>query len=162
MTTRVRATRPYMPGYGLPQRAEGLRPWSWGERVLCDAHTYWLATAAADGRPHLMPVWAVWCAGALWFSTGAGSRKARNLAAREECRVGAERDTSAVIVEGVAERLASATAPAEVARLYADKYGEGYPPDSPLFRVSPLVAFGFSEAANEFGETATRWLFERG
>lgn len=162
MTTRVRSTRPYMPGYGLPERADGLRPWSWGQQVLRDAHTYWLATAAADGRPHLMPVWAVWCEDALWFSTGSGSRKARNLAVRAECRVGAEQDTSAVIVEGVAERLVVAAAPAELARLYADKYADGYPVDSPLFRVAPRVAFGFSEAVDEFGETATRWVFERG
>lgn len=162
MTTRVRATRPHMPGYGLPEGAEGLRPWTWGEEILRGAHTYWVATAAADGEPHLMPVWAVWCDGALWFSTGAGSRKARNLAARAECRVGAERDTSAVIVEGLAERMAAAAAPAGVAQLYTEKYGGGYPDDSPLFRVAPRLAFGFSEAADEFGETATRWVFERG
>ncbi len=67
----------------------------------------------------------------------------------------------AVIVEGVASPLPVSEAPPEIARLYAAKYGEGYPPDSPLYRVTPRVAFGFSEAQGEFAETAMRWSFER-
>jgi hypothetical protein len=161
MTARVRATRPRMPGYGLPEGEAGLRPWSWGEAVVREAHNYWVATAGADGRPHVMPVWAVWHDGALWFSTGSGSRKARNLTERAECSVGAERGTDAVVVEGVAQRIPATAAPAEVARLYAAKYDGGYPDDSLVFRVAPRVVFGFSEAAAEFGETATRWVFER-
>jgi hypothetical protein len=65
-----------------------------------------------------------------------------------------------VIVEGVATRFAAGDAPAEIARLYVEKYDEGYPEGSPLFRVAPRVVFGFSEAAGEFAETATRWVFE--
>ena len=41
------------------------------------------------------------------------------------------------------------------------QYGSAYPDESPLFRVTPRFAFGFSEAADEFGEAATRWIFER-
>jgi nitroimidazol reductase NimA-like FMN-containing flavoprotein (pyridoxamine 5'-phosphate oxidase superfamily) len=149
-----------MPGYGLPADERSLAPWSRGEEVLRDAHNYWVATARADGRPHLMPVWAVWHDGALWFSTGGESRKARNLAARAECSIGAERGPDSVIVEGTAERLAAARAPAELGRLYAAKYGGEFPGDSPLFRIEPHVAFGFSEEG-EFAETATRWTFER-
>jgi hypothetical protein len=161
MTLRVRATRPLVPGYGLPAGEAGLRPWSWGEQLLRDGHAYWLATTRPDGRPHAMPVWGLWHADAFWFSTGGRSAKARNLAARAECVVGTERGGEAVVLEGAAERLAASEAPAEVAPLYAAKYGEGYPPDSPVFRVAPRVAFGFSEAAESFGETATRWIFER-
>lgn len=160
MPQRARATRPHMPGYGLPEDVRGLKPFSWAEEILRAGHNYWVATARADGRPHAMPVWAVWHDGALWFSTGAESRKAKNLAARAECSVGTERAANAVIVEGVATRLAAAGAPPEVAQLYAAKYGGGFPDDSPLFRVAPRVMFGLSEAADEFGEAATRWLFE--
>jgi nitroimidazol reductase NimA-like FMN-containing flavoprotein (pyridoxamine 5'-phosphate oxidase superfamily) len=150
-----------MPGYGLPADTSGLKPWSWGEQILRDAHNYWLATASAHGRPHVMPVWAVWAREALWLSTGGQSRKARNLAERSDCSAGAEIAGEAVIVEGAAVKLAASDAPAEIAQLYTAKYGHGYPEDSPLFRVEPRVAFGFSEAADEFGEAATRWRFER-
>ena len=150
-----------MPGYGLSEDARGLKPWSWAEQILRSGHNYWVATARADGRPHVMPVWAVWHDGALWFSTGAASRKAKNLAVRADCSVGVERGTSSVILEGAAIRLLAAEAPRELAELYAAKYGEGYPAESPLFRVAPRVAFGFSEANDEWREVATRWLFER-
>jgi len=162
MPRRIRATRPHMPGYGIAEDGAALRPWSWAERILRSGHNYWVATARPDGRPHAMPIWAVWHAGALWFSSGAKSRKARNLAARRECSVGTERGKGAVIVEGTARRIPASKAPREIAKLYAAKYGEGYPPDSPVFRVDPRVVFGFSEATGEFTETATRWLFERG
>jgi nitroimidazol reductase NimA-like FMN-containing flavoprotein (pyridoxamine 5'-phosphate oxidase superfamily) len=150
-----------MPGYGLPADERGLEPWEWAEKILREAHNYWLATARSDGRPHVMPVWAVWWGGAIWLSTGGESRKARNLGMRPECSIGAEHGAGAVIVEGEAERMVAAAAPPEVARTYQEKYGGGYPEDSPVFRIEPRVAFGFCEATERFGETATRWLFER-
>ena len=156
----IRATRPVMPGYGLPSGEQGLRPWSWAEEILRDGHNYWVATVRPGGRAHTMPVWAVWHAGALWFSTGSESRKAKNLAARPDCSIATERGTSAVVLEGRAARLASTDAPAELPALYLAKYREGYPPTSPIFCVRPGIVFGFSEAASEFGETATRWLFD--
>lgn len=162
MVLRVVPSRPFMPGYGLPSDVRGLKPWSWGEAIVRDGHNYWLATAGADGRPHVMPVWAVWHAEALWTSTGGESRKARNLAVQSECSAGTELRGEAVIVEGAAMRMLACEAPAEIARLYVAKYGGGYPDDSPLFRIDPRVAFGFSETAEEFGEAATRWRFERG
>jgi nitroimidazol reductase NimA-like FMN-containing flavoprotein (pyridoxamine 5'-phosphate oxidase superfamily) len=156
----IRTTRPEMPGYGLPSDERGLRPWSWAEQILHEGHNYWVATVRPDGRPHAMPVWAVWHGGALWFSTGGRSRKAKNLAERPDCSVSTERGTSAVVLEGRATRLPASEAPAALPALYLAKYREGYPPDSPIFCVRPRVVFGFSEAASEFGETATRWLFE--
>jgi hypothetical protein len=149
-----------MPGYGLPPGGDGLRPWSWAEEVLREGHNYWVATTHATGQPHAMPVWAVWLEGALWFSTGAESRKARNLANRPACSIGVERGERAVVIEGEAARCGASDAPPQLAPDYVAKYGEGYPPDSLLVRVAPRVAFGFSEAG-DFGPTATRWVFER-
>ena len=57
-----RSGRPHMPGYGIlgPDGGTGLLPWSWAEERLRDSRNYWLATVRPDGRPHVMPVWAVW------------------------------------------------------------------------------------------------------
>jgi hypothetical protein len=51
-----------MPGYGvLPaDQGSGLLPWSWALERLRNARNYWLTTVWPDGRPHVMPVWAVW------------------------------------------------------------------------------------------------------
>ena len=74
-----RAERPYMPSYGIDEATATLLPWSWAVERLTRSHEYWLATSWPDGRPHLMPVWAVWMDGGLWFSSSVPSRKARNL-----------------------------------------------------------------------------------
>jgi hypothetical protein len=49
---------------------------------------------------------------------------------------------------------------AAVVAAYGDKYGMAPPeePDSPLYVVEPVVAFGFIDS-DEFTRTATRWRF---
>ncbi len=151
-----------MPEYGLlgAGAGHGLLPWSWAVERLERARNFWLSTTRPDGRPHAMPVWAVWHDGALWFSTGRSSRKAQNLATDPRCAIATERADEAVIVEGSAV-LASDTAKlAPLAERYAAKYGMGYPPDSAVFAVRPRVAFGFIESAADFAGSATRWRFE--
>ncbi|WP_236700301.1 pyridoxamine 5'-phosphate oxidase family protein [Allosalinactinospora lopnorensis] len=75
--TEPRASRPFMPGYGIqsPHEGSGLLPWSWAEERLRTSHDYWVCTVWPDGRPHTMPVWAVWDAQELWFCSGRRSRK---------------------------------------------------------------------------------------
>ena len=57
-------------------------PTEWGEgrRKLRDAEVYWLSTVRPDGRPHVTPLLGIWLNGALYFCTGPGERKAKNLA----------------------------------------------------------------------------------
>ena len=38
-----------------------------------------LSTVRADGRPHVTPLVAVWLDGALYFCTGEGEQKERNI-----------------------------------------------------------------------------------
>jgi hypothetical protein len=48
------------------------------ERLEKDAGispTQWLATVRPDGRPHVMPVWAIWVDDAFYFVTGTTTRK---------------------------------------------------------------------------------------
>jgi hypothetical protein len=98
-----RATRPYAPGYGLPETSRGLLPWSWAEQRLKKSHNYWITTVKPDASPHTMVVWGLWQDGRFLFSTGRESRKARNLAQNQNCIVCNELANEAVIVEGVAE-----------------------------------------------------------
>jgi hypothetical protein len=96
------ASRPSMPGYGiLPADAGGgLLPWDWAVERLQRAHNYWVATTRPDGAPHLAAVWGVWFDGAVCFSTGGRSRKARNLAAEPRCVVTPESAGESVVLEG--------------------------------------------------------------
>ncbi len=106
--------RPHMPGYGLPKGTKGLLPWQWAEQRLKKSHNYWIVTVRPDGRPHLMIVWGLWLDGVFYFSTGRQSRKAHNLVANSHCVIANDKAEQAVIVEGVAEEVASVPPAAQV------------------------------------------------
>ena len=84
---------------------------------------YWIATTRPDGAPHLMVVWGVWLQDSFWFSTGASSRKARNLAVNPRCSIGTDNAAEAVIVEGTVESIdARHSEFEEFANAYQKKY----------------------------------------
>ena len=149
-----------MPGYGVPADGE-LLPFSYAEQRLAAARNYWLATVGADGRPHLMVVWAVWLDRALLFSTGRRSRKTRNLRHEPRCSIAAQcaGDTELVVVEGTAEQRPLATLGpfvAEVRRKYDTDMTELL--DEPVFAVRPEKIIGLDET---FSAHATRWTLPR-
>src|SRR5262245_52173164 len=114
--------RPTFPGYGISAAPEGLLPWDWAVARLTGSHNYWLATTNADGSPHLAAVWAVWFDGQLYFSTGARSRKGRNLAADPRCTLSPESAVESVVVRGVARPVTDPDERERLSRVYADKY----------------------------------------
>jgi PPOX class probable F420-dependent enzyme len=155
-----------MPGYGIlgPDEGTGLLPWSWAEERLARAHDYWVATVRPDGRPHLMPVWAMWHEGALWFSSSNRSRKATNLAADSRCTIATDDAAEPVVVEGVAEVVVGAAALGQMLELENAKYGTDYgmemldPALNTCWRVRPVWAFGL--AAGDFTGSPTCWTWE--
>ena len=155
------ADRPYMSGYGLAEGDEGMLPWSWAEERLTRSHDYWCATTWPDGRPHVMPVWAVWLDEALWFSSSPTARKARNLGRDPRCVLTTDDALEPVVLEGRAERV-DARPLAEVFTAAANaKYETDYAVDfyvkNALFRVEPTWVFALDEAA--FDTSPTRWRF---
>ncbi len=62
-------------------------PWPDAASVLEEAGLFWVSTVRADGRPHVTPVVGVWLDGALYFSSGPGEQKSKNLAANRQCAV---------------------------------------------------------------------------
>ena len=165
-----KASRPYMPGYGLPKGNKGLLAWSWAEQRLKKSHNYFITTvkpvATPQGvSPHTMIVWGLWQDRRLLFSTGGETRKARNLALNPNCVVCTELVNEAVIVEGVAE-VADVIARRKFLRAYERKYKfdmkgmekEILSMKEPVFVVRPRVVFGLWEKC--FVEKTTRWKFE--
>lgn len=160
-----KASRPHMPGYGLAMGKKGLLSWKWAEDRLKRSRQYWIATTRPDGRPHVMVVWAQWLDGALYFSTGAKSRKAQNLASNAHCTMCTENAAEAVIVEGRVEVEQDLDRIRTFIPLYEKKYRWklGEMADNllsrkdPLFLLRPRTAFGLSERT--FTTSATRWIF---
>jgi nitroimidazol reductase NimA-like FMN-containing flavoprotein (pyridoxamine 5'-phosphate oxidase superfamily) len=159
-TREPRATRPHMPGYGLPPASKGLLTWTWAEQRLRRSHNYWLITVRRNRSPHAMPVWGIWVDRRFFFSTGRRSRKARNLAGNPSCVVCTERSAEAVIVEGTAAEMTDAAILKRLAPVYHRKYSPWKldPEMGPIFEVRPRVIFGMREKTFN---AATRWIFER-
>ncbi len=161
--SRPKADRPFAPGYGIAgaDEGKGLLPWSWVGRKMNSCRTFWLATIHAGlhsgrQRPHMMPVWGVWCDDAFFFSTGRKSRKGRNLAANPACTVANDDGQEAVIVEGLATLVEDAPALERIAGAYKKKYKmDPRSMGEPIFRVDPKRIFGFVEKT--FSQSATRW-----
>jgi pyridoxine/pyridoxamine 5'-phosphate oxidase len=81
--------------------------------------TCWLATAALDGRPHLVAVGALWADDQFYFTSGPRTRKSRNLAANAYCAVSVSLDDIDVVVEGTARKVTDMRTLERVANLYA-------------------------------------------
>jgi len=89
-----------VPGYAFSARKTGLLSWEWALQRLKKSRQYWIATTRPDGAPHLMIIWGVWYEGSFWFSTGAKSRKARNLTENQRCVIGTDDAAEALVLEG--------------------------------------------------------------
>jgi hypothetical protein len=147
-----------MPGYGLPKGTKGLLAWIWADERLTKSHNYWISTARPDGSPHTMVVWGLWMDRQFFFSTGAQSRKARNLAANPNCVVCTEHANEAVVLEGAAQLKNEPDLLKRFAKLYQKKYKWDMTAFSePIYVVTPRVAFGLNE--KKFMGSATRWEF---
>lgn len=156
-----------MPGYGIvgPTEGTGLLPWAWAHERLVRSHDYWLATVWPEGRPQVTPVWGVWEDGALWFSCGRRSRKARNLMANPAAVATTATASQPVVVEGRATLVEDPAAIAAFAGWADSKYETSYgvefygDPANACFRLDAEVAFGLTGA--DFTGSPTRWVLRR-
>ncbi|MER5468265.1 pyridoxamine 5'-phosphate oxidase family protein [Streptomyces sp. NPDC002685] len=150
--------------------------WAEAQRQLKAAEIFWVSTVRPDGRLHVTPVIAAWHDGVLYFSTGAGEQKARNLAQDGHCALttGGNSLTEGLdlVVEGKAEPVVDPTVLEEVIAAYEAKYGphitapEGTfhgigdafrKGDVVVFAVAPATAYGFGRDDGVY--THTRWAF---
>ena len=152
------ADRPSMPsGYGIRSDGAGQIPWSWVEQQLTEGRNYWLCTTRGDGRPHAMPVWAVWLGEVLLFSTDPASIKGRNMAARPDIVVHLESGDDAVVLEVRATTMDQARVEGFV-EAYDAKYGHRVDTTNAafgLYQLEPERVLVWREA--DFVASATRF-----
>src|SRR5262245_9266018 len=148
-----------VPGYELSTKKKEVLSWKWAAKRLGRSRQYWIATTRPEGTPHLMIIWGVWLDESFWFSTGAKSRKARNLAENSKCAIGTDDAAKAVILEGAVELVDVKSAEYETfAKAYEKKYDWNVRQmGQPVYRFRPSVGFGLFE--KKFDRTATRWVF---
>ena len=171
---RYAGVRPRVP-VAEPYRSGGSLSWPQGRRRLADGDTYWLATSGRGGRPHVVPVLAVWLGDRLYFSAGAATVKARNIGRDPRCTMAVEHDGMHLLVEGDAAATADETILRRIADRYADKYDwpvrvrdgalhadHGAPTAGPspyrVFGIRPAVVLGLG---TDGPHDPTRWRFPR-
>ena len=81
--------------------------------------TCWLSTIRPDGRPHVTGLIGHWIDDTLYFASGPGTRKARNLAAEPRCTIAISLPDLDLVLEGTAVRVADRATLTRVARGYA-------------------------------------------
>lgn len=154
---------------GAPLTALG---WADVRTRVAEAGDFLLATTDQDGRPHVVPVLAVWLDGAVCFVTSRQTSKVRNLTRDSHCVVTVPGHDVDLVLEGAAHLIRNAGRLQKVADLFPAKYpwwhpivsvGEFYDPaDSALgdprlvYGVDLAQAFAFGK---EDGFSATRWRF---
>lgn len=172
MTDREPTEVTNLDGYGFPAL-----PWSRPHDLLASGSLgpdvpFFLGTSGPDGRPHAAGIGAVWFEGDLYFTSGPGTRKARNLAAYPASTISARLEGIDLVLEGKATRVTDAAPlerlaalyraggwPAEVAR---DAFTAPFsapsagPPPWHLFRFRFDTAIGVATAEPN---GATRWRF---
>jgi nitroimidazol reductase NimA-like FMN-containing flavoprotein (pyridoxamine 5'-phosphate oxidase superfamily) len=155
-------------------RGTALTALSWADvrTRVADAGDFLLATTDPDGRPHVVPVLAVWHEGTVCVVTFRESRKARNLVRNDGCAVTVPGPDVDVVLEGTARLVRDEARLRTIADLFPGKYpwwhpfvrdGEFYDPaDSDprhVYAVEPARVFAFGK---EDGFSATRWRFQEG
>src|SRR4029453_1101210 len=150
-------------------------PWTDAEEQLQKADVFWLSTVRPEGRPHVVPLIAVWLNRSLYFATGDGGGKAKKLAKNgpgsittgcNDLNRGLD-----IVVEGRAIAVTDDAKLRRVVETYVAKYGEGWRlpiGDVLFFELTPSKVFGFGRKAGRGGPPAgrgemfnqTRWRFQ--
>ena len=152
-------------------------PWSRPRDILAQdtpgtALTFFVATVRPDGRPHSAGVGGVWVDDTLYFVSGPGTRKSRNLAANPACTVSVALRGIDLVLEGEAHRVTDRSTLERLAGVYrsggwpAEVDGDAYtapfsapsagPPPWHLYRLALRRATGVASAEPH---GATRWVF---
>jgi hypothetical protein len=135
--------------------------------------TSFLTTTRPDGRPHVAGVGAMWDSGKVYFVSGPGTRKSRNVAENPACVMAMSLPGIDLVIEGKAERVTDDETLQRLAKRYADggwpatvedgaftyEYSapSAGPPPWYVYAITPATIYGV--LASEPGG-ATRWRFD--
>lgn len=151
-------------------------PWATAREKLEQAELFWLSTVRSDGRPHVTPLPAIFLDDVLYFTTGAGEQKAKNLARNPHCVLTTgcnsyKTDGLDLVVEGAAVQVTDEATLHRVAGQYAarldwhytvrngafhQQLGDHETAIAQLYAVKPTTVFGFGKGS-VFSQT--RWRF---
>ena len=162
--TTPKVSRPQFPK-GYVDNPASYVDWSWVAAQLMDSKNYWLCSVRPDGRPHVIPRWAVYVDGKIYYDGSPQTRHAQNIELNSQVAVHLESGDKVVILEGISTP-AGKPDPELATRLveaYRKKYAaQGYSPEPNQWDEGGLYVFTPSQciAWTSFTEDPTKFVFE--
>lgn len=160
--TSPRVTRPRFPK-GYVDSPKRFLDWSEVEGRLSEAIHYWLCSVRPDGRPHVVPKWAAWVDGRLYFDGSPETRHARNIAVNPNVNVHLEDGARAVILDGRARAIVPDGGLGQsLSRAYRRKYESlGYSPAPDSWNAGGLYEITVQSviAWTSFADDPTKFEF---
>ena len=156
-------TRPtFPPGYVDNPTSEV--SWDYITQQLIKAKNYWLCSMYPDGRPHVIPRWAVFVGGKIYYDGSPQTRHARNIMENPHVSLHLESGEQVVILEGTAKPVEkpSPELGQKLAQAYQAKYAtHGYAPEPDQWDEGGLYVFMIQKAIawTDFLTDPTKFVF---
>ncbi|MBN8582885.1 MAG: pyridoxamine 5'-phosphate oxidase family protein [Anaerolineae bacterium] len=159
----VKVTRPKLPP-GYVDNPISEVSWDYIEQKLIESKHYWMCSVRPNRRPHVVPRWAVYLDGKLYYDGSPETRHARNILENPNTTVNLEDGQKAIILEGTSVPAPKPT-PEFAQRLVAayGKYAEdGYTPELTQWDEGGLYVFIPRQclAWTTFFENPTKFIFD--
>ena len=166
----TKITRPTFPP-GYVDKPVSFLTWDWVAAQLTESKNYWLCSVrpptpeAPGGQPHVIPCWAVYVDGKIYYDGSPETRHNRNIETNPYMSVHLESGTEAIILEGtsVPSERPSSELGKKLSQAYKKKYKEfGYAPGPHSWEAGGLYVFTPRQclAWSKFNEDPTKFLFE--
>ena len=156
-------TRPDFPK-GYVDHPTAIVAWEEVEQRLVDARHYWICSVRPNQNPHVIPRWAVWVNGRIYYDGSPETRHAKNIVDNPNVALHLESGVEAVILYGTAqpEPKPEDDLAILIAREYRRKYELlGYAPEPTqwgnggLFSITPRKVIAWTS----FMENPTRFTW---
>ena len=159
----TKITRPKFPK-GYVDKPVSYLTWDWVAAQLTDSLHYWLCSVRPDGRPHVVPRWAVFVDGKIYYDGSSETRHNRNIEVNPHVAVHLESGAEAIMLEGTSGP-AGKPGP-ELGKKLAEAYKKykhlGYAPKPDSWDEGGLYVFTPRHciAWSKFNEDPTKFIFE--
>jgi len=161
----TKVTRPIFPK-GYVDKPISFLTWEWVAAQLTESKHYWLCSVRPNGRPHVVPRWAVFMDGKIYYDGSPETRHNRNIELNPYITVNLESGTEAIILEGTSGPAGrpSPEFGKRLSQAYKKKYkGLGYAPEPNSWDQGGLYVFTPRQciAWSKFNEDPTKFIFEK-
>lgn len=163
-------TRPKFPR-GYVDYPVSYLSWDWVATQLTESKHYWVCSVRPPtqdmpgGRPHVVPRWAVFVDGKIYYDGSPETRHNRNIEINPYISVHLESGVEAIILEGTTKPAGkpSAKLGKQLSEAYTRKYkAMGYAPEPNSWDEGGLYVFTPRQciAWSKFNEDPTKFIFE--